>query len=134
MSAADPIRWVAVFEHDGDTYRESGPEGPFVFESYLNESTKEAAQARVECTTARECGAGRLAWLDFDLSGCETDLHIVVAGFDGVNRDRGPLVWETLLKQPQSTRSAANSMASRLESRYGACRIARIVFDEPAKT
>lgn len=133
MSAAEPTRWVAVFEHDGDTEREGGPVGPFVFESHLNESTKEAAEARIACTAARNHGASRLAWLDFELGGEETDPHVVVASFDGVNRDRGPLVWETLLKPPHSTRTGANTQASRLESRYGACRIARLVFDEAPK-
>lgn len=133
MSSADPTRWVAVFEHDGDTEREGGPDGPFVFESYLNESTKEAAQSRIACTAARNHGASRLAWLDFDLGGEETEPHVVVASFDGVYRDRGPLVWESVLKLPHSTRTGANTLASRLECRYGASRIARLVFDEAPK-
>lgn len=133
MSAAEPTRWVAVFEHDGDHDREGGPAGPFIFESYLNESTRDAALARISCTAARDFGAGRLALLDFELGGEQTDLHVVVSGFDGINRDLGPVVWETVLEPSNTSRAAANTLAARLEYRYGACRIARLVFDDSPK-
>ncbi len=130
MSAAAPTYWIAVFENDGDHEREGGPAGPFVFETYLNEATREAAMARISSLAAQQCGAGRLASLDFDLGGESTEPHVVVAGFDGVNRDRGPLTWETVLKPAYASRDAANKLASRLEHRYGACRIARLVFED----
>lgn len=129
MSALQPEAWVAVFDHDGDHERRGGACGPFVFESYLRESTREAAQSRIDCKAAKDCGAGRVARLDFDLGGDPSEPHVVVAGFDGVDRTRGALVWETLLKPPHSTRKGAQTLAARLEPRYGACRVARLVFD-----
>jgi hypothetical protein len=124
-------RYVAVFEHDGDNERTRV--GPFVFESYLNESTLEAAIARTTCAAAKTCGRSRIARLDFDLANSwPDDMHVVVVEHDGVYRSRGPLVWETVLQNAGLIRQQAH--AERISKRagmvndYGNAHVARIVF------
>jgi hypothetical protein len=123
-----PVYFVAVAAHDGST-DPAEQNGPFVFEHYLRtDCTREAAASRVECAGMRKCGGGRLARLDFDLGGDPSEPHIVVAGHDGVSRDRGPLVWETYL--PGHDRARAERAAAGIAPRYGGARIARVVFED----
>lgn len=128
-----PIYYVAVGNTDGPTMSGEPPSGPIVFEQYLNECTLENAKARLACKAMAQCGGGRLARLDFDLHGDPSEPHVVVASHDGGHKDRGPLVWEAYVVPGKSTRADVQKHAARLESRYGACRIARLVFeDHPA--
>lgn len=103
------------------------PEGPIVFEQYLADCTLEAARGRMRIIDVAN-GGGRIARLDFDLGGSPDDAYVIVANSDGV--DRGPLVWETYIDKGRATRAKANANAARLERSYGACRIARLVFDD----
>ncbi len=123
-----PVYFIAVAAHDGGPPGDQA--GPFVFEHYLRgrECTREGAAARAECEGMRKCGGGRLARLDFDLQGDPSEPHVVVAGFDGVNRDRGPLVWETYL--PTHDRARAEAAALQIAKRYGGARIARVAFTD----
>jgi hypothetical protein len=125
-----PIYYVAVGNSDGPAVNGEPLYGPIVFEQYLNDCTLENAKARLACKAMEECGGGRLARLDFDLQGDPSEPHVVVAGHDGVNKDRGPLVWETYVEPGKHTRDVANLHAARIERRYGACRVARLVFED----
>jgi hypothetical protein len=123
-----PVYYIAVAAHDGST-DPADQNGPFVFEHYLNKDcTREAAASRVECAAMRKCGGGRLARLDFELGGDPSEPHVVVAAYDGVERARGPLVWETYL--PGHDRARAQYAAEGIAPRYGGAQIARVVFDD----
>lgn len=120
------VYYVAVANHDGCPR-------PIVFEQYLNDCTLEIAKARLACKAMEQCGGGRLARLDFDLQGDPSEPHVVVAGHDGERKDLGPLVFETYVGPGKNTRDVAQAHAASIERRYGACRIARLVFeDHPA--
>jgi hypothetical protein len=125
-------RYVAVANHDSGVDRAPDMESPpMVYETYLNDATLEAAQARLRVMD-RHNGGGRIALLDFELDGDPGEPHVIVASHDGVHPDRGPLVWEHYIGA-HTTREAVNRSAAGLERRYGACRIARLVFaQEPA--
>lgn len=135
-----PIYYVAVGNHDGCPALEDAeyedPQadrytGPIVFEQHLSDCTLEAAKARLAGKAIVErCGGGRLARLDFDLQGDPGEPHVVVAGHDGVHKDRGPLVWETYVGPGKAPRDVAQRHAGSIERRYGACRIARLVFED----
>lgn len=135
-----PIYYVAVGNHDGcpplEDAEYEGPQadrytGPIVFEQHLSDCTLDGAKARLASKAIVErCGGGRLARLDFDLQGDPAEPHVVVAGHDGVRKDRGPLVWETYVGPGKHGRDLANMHAASLERRYGACRIARLVFED----
>lgn len=126
--------YVAVGNTDGPVnpaWDDEGPSGPIVFEQHLSECTLENARARLACKAMEQCGGGRLARLDFDLQGDPSEPHVVVAGHDGVQEGR-PLVWETYVEPGKATRDQAQANAARLERRYGACRVARLVFEDHA--
>lgn len=124
-----PVYFVAVGNTDGPTMNGEPPSGPIVFEQHLNDCTLENARARLACKAMEQCGGGRLARLDFDLQGDPSEPHVVVASHDGVNKGR-PLVWETYVGPGKNTRDVAQANAARIERRYGACRIARLVFED----
>lgn len=125
-----PIYFVAVGNTDGPTMNGEPPSGPIVFEQHLNDCTLDNAMARLASKAMENCGGGRLARLDFDLHGDPSEPHVVVASHDGVHQWRGPLVWETYLMPGKATRDIANANAARMERRYGACRVARLVFED----
>lgn len=130
--------YVAVGNHDGyapiedSEYEDPQADeytGPIVFEQHLSECTLENARARLACKAMEQCGGGRLARLDFDLQGDPSEPHVVVASHDGVHKNR-PLVWETYVGPGKSPRDVAQAHAANIERRYGACRIARLVFED----
>lgn len=136
-----PVRmyYVAVGNHDGCPPMEDAEyadpqadrySGPIVFEQHLIDCTLDNAKARLACKAMEQCGGGRLARLDFDLLGDPSEPHVVVAGHDGVRKDRGPLVWETYVGPGKAPRDVAQRNAASIERRYGACRIARLVFED----
>lgn len=133
------VYYVAVANHDGcppiedSEYEDPQADkytGPIVFEQYLNDCTLEIAKARLACKAMEQCGGGRLARLDFDLQGDPSEPHVVVAGHDGERKDLGPLVFETYVGPGKNTRDVAQAHAASIERRYGACRIARLVFED----
>lgn len=124
--------FITVFEHDGgDAAWDIEPCGPFVHEHYLDQATRENAEARASCVAFKDMGWRRIAFLDFDLGGDPSEPHVVVMSCDGVNPSR-PLVWESYLNNPACfTREAAQRAAAALERshyRYGAGRVARVVY------
>lgn len=132
------VYYVAVANHDGcppiedSEYEDPQADkytGPIVFEQHMSECTLENARARLACKAMEQCGGGRLARLDFDLQGDPSEPHVVVASHDGVHKNR-PLVWETYVGPGKSPRDVAQAHAANIERRYGACRIARLVFEE----
>lgn len=65
------------------------------------------------------------------------DIWVVVSSYGGppdCTKDDGtrygPIVWET--DADGATREAAMKRAARIEKQHGACRIARLVFDDEA--
>ncbi len=127
-----PVYFVAVGNSDGPAVNGEPLYGPIVFEQHLQDCTLTNAKARLACKAMEACGGGRLARLDFDMQGDPSEPHVVIASHDGV-RDNRPLVWETYVGPGKATRDQAQALAGRLERRYGACRIARLVFeDHPA--
>jgi hypothetical protein len=75
------------------------------------------------------------------VSAAEPEIWVVVASDDLIPRYRNrpenagrapnPIVFETNVNG--ATRENAMKRAAQLDGPYGACRIARLVFDEPAK-
>ena len=129
MSA--PTRYIAVGNHDGPPINGEPLSGPIVFEWHLSECTLDKAKAMLACKAMEQCGGGRLALLDFDLrNGDPDEPHVVVAGHDGVHKDRGPLVWETYIAPGKHGRAEAQRRAASIERRYGACNVARVVFTD----
>jgi len=139
MSTTAPEYFVAVTDHDGG--REDDRDGPLVLEQYLKDCTREGAHARLDQIKRNHGHGGSVARLDLDPTGDDGSApFVVIASNDGVKGDgRGPLVWETYLPSTdrplRATRAEAQRHAAELERRYGACRIARLVFEgqgEPA--
>lgn len=126
-----PTYYVAVGNSDGPAVNGEPLYGPIVFEQHLLDCTLANAKARLACKAMEQCGGGRLARLDFDMQGDPSEPHVVVASHDGSPHPwRGPLVWETYITPGKATRDTANANAAQLERRYGACRIARLVFED----
>ncbi len=129
MSA--PTHYIAVGNHDGPPINGEPLSGPIVFEQYLSDCTLESAKALLQCKAMEQCGGGRLAMLDFDLSnGDPEEPHVVIAGFDGVYPERGPLVWETYIPPGRHGREKALQNAASIERRYGASTVARVVYTD----
>jgi len=62
----------------------------------------------------------------------EPEVWVVVAANDGAEPKDGPLVFETYVNK--ATRENALRAAAALEKRYGACRVARLVFDNQTES
>ena len=67
--------------------------------------------------------------LALDDSPAPDDLWVVVADSDGVNREDGPIVWETYCSKATREHAETAARAIGATQRYGKARIARLVFD-----